>query len=150
MERRPNCNALRSGGERGAAAPEQRADAGEQHPRLHRLDDIVVGTELQAQHVIDVAVAGRQNENGVGVTQPQLPTDGEPVLPGQAEIQNDEVRRLALHLGEDLVATARDVDSEAVAFEVAAHELRQAQIVLDEQNRRDGSRARPEGRRSRM
>ena len=64
----------------GVTAPDSR----EQDPRLDRLDDVVVGAELQAQHVIDVVVARREYQNrGWRTSGPQLLADRKPVLPGQ-------------------------------------------------------------------
>ena len=55
---------VRIGPSDGPLEPAQHgADPGDEFPRLERLDDVVVGTELEPGHPVDDVVAGREHDH---------------------------------------------------------------------------------------
>ena len=102
---RPPSEAVARHGPRGRGAavgrpPQQGADTGQQFARGKRLDDVVVGAQFQAYHPIRFLTQGAEknnrNQRG-GRVGPQPPTEGQPVLSGQHDIQQDKGATLARH-----------------------------------------------------
>ncbi len=114
-------------------SPQQRVNAGHEHARLDGLDHEIVCTELEPQHLVDVAVACGQDENRQGMSRPQLPAHVETALARQPEVEYQEIGPFALHAAEHAIAAIFDRHIEPVAIEIAADELGQALIVFNEQ-----------------
>src|SRR3954465_7159630 len=77
-------------------ATEERLDPAHQLAEAERLRQVVVRTELEADHLVDLVIARGQDEDrhlGPGRAQPA--EDLEAVHPWQADIEDDEVGRLA-------------------------------------------------------
>jgi hypothetical protein len=105
------------------AASQQRIDSGQQNLRLHRFDDVVVGPEFQAEHLVEIVVACREDENGIGVGRPQLPAYRESILARQSEIEDDEVRNVAPHVIDDAIAAGGGGHPEIVRREIIADQF---------------------------
>lgn len=79
-------DAAHGGGGRARAdlvAPEQRRDAGEQGSGGEGLGDVVVGAELQAERLVDLAVTrGEQDDRQLAATLAQLAAEAEAVERG--------------------------------------------------------------------
>ena len=67
-------------------------DAGDQLARAERLGQVVVGAELEAEQLVELVVAGGEHDDRDGRVAAELAGDVEPVEPGQAEVEHDEVR----------------------------------------------------------
>src|SRR4029077_10637146 len=72
-----------------------------------RLGDIVVATDLEAKHPVDLVVARRQKQdrNVGGVS--NLPADVQPVEFRHTDVENDEVRSVSGETGQGFLAVAR-------------------------------------------
>ena len=82
-------------GEVAVRAPQERLDPAHQLAQPERLGQVVVGAELQADDLVDLVVAGRQDEDrrlGAGRAEPAQ--DLEAVDARQADVEHDEVGRL--------------------------------------------------------
>ncbi len=94
--------------------------AGQQFVEGERLDHVVVGAALQARHDVAHAVARGEDDDGQGDTRlPQLAQYGQPVVPGEAEVEYEEVEVAApgLLVGGDAVGDdPGDVSATAQAF----------------------------------
>ena len=64
-----------------------------------------------------------------------LAADVEPVLARQPDVEQHEPDRVTLELDERVLAAAHPDHAVAVARQVAAHELADRRLVLDEENR---------------
>ena len=119
-------------------------NACDQHARLDRLDDVVIRAELEADDVVDVVVARGDDEDRQIRGGAQLLAHGEAVAARQPEVEHHEVRHFALQVLDDAIAAVLDGDPEAVALQISAHQLCEAQIVFDQQDegRRCSSRSR--------
>lgn len=115
-------------------AADDGADAGEQLARGEGLGDVVVGAGLEAEDAVGLLVAGGQHEHGQVGARAQLPAHREAVEVGEHEVEEDGVvggsQRL-LQAGEAVVFA---VDGDAVAGEVLRGQLREAEVVLDEED----------------
>ena len=120
----------------GLAATHERLEASDQDARFDGLDHIVVRAELEAQHMIDIAVAGGQHEDGGRAGLANFAADRKAVAPGQAHVEHDQIGFLALDPFDAAVAPMLDADPKAVALEIGADEVCQAHVVLDEHDQR--------------
>jgi hypothetical protein len=130
----------------GAAGRVRRSSAStrEQDAWLDWLHHIVVGAHLQPQHLVDVLGLGREDEDRHRVAPAKLAAQREPVLSGEHEIQDHEIRLHPIEALRHGEAVAHDADVVAVLIEVIADRRRQAGAVLDERTcerrARDGVR----------
>ena len=93
----------------GAAAAQQRADPGEELRQGEGFDEVVVGTQIKAEHPIVDAVARRQNQHGrLDVAFPQRLQDFEPPTTRQHQIQQHEIEGLGVGPKETVLAGRRD------------------------------------------
>ncbi len=123
-----------------ARAAEDRVDAGDELTGREGLGHVVVGAKLEAEHPIDLVVAGAQHEDrdvppgGAGRLGPgpERPADVESVeRAGQADVDDDQFRVLASDELEPRFPVAGLEHAEAVAAEVHGDEVRDVVIVLD-------------------
>src|SRR6476661_6541890 len=92
-------------GEVAVGPPEERLDPAHQLAQAVRLRQVVVGAQLQPDHLVDFVVTGGQDEDRrlrAGGAEP--PQHLEPVHPRQADVEDDEVRRLVRRELEALLA----------------------------------------------
>src|SRR6266508_1898966 len=91
---------LRPTGPRRLAAPQHRAHARDQLLGAERLDHVVVGAELEADDPVGLVATGRQDDDRHARGPPQAAGHVEPVPPGQAEVEHDQVGLEAPRAGE--------------------------------------------------
>ena len=148
-------------GEVAVRAAKQRLDPAEQLAQAVRLGQVVVGAELEADDLVDLVVARRQDEDRhLGAGRADAPEDLEAVDAGQAHVEDDEVGRLARRDLEPLLAGPGDADVVALLLEGVLDAARDGVLVFDDQDRgchargcytaaRERARPRDPGRRSR-
>ena len=73
-------------------APHDRADPGDQLAQPERLDDVVVGAELEPDDAVGLLAAGGHDDDRDARALAQLPADVEAVDVRQAQVEQDEVR----------------------------------------------------------
>ena len=96
---------------------QQRSHPGTELADRERLRDVVVGAELEADHLVELVVAGGQHDDRDGARRPQALADLEPVEPRQHDVEHDEVDRLLRELLQRLFAVGRLDHLVAVALE---------------------------------
>jgi hypothetical protein len=121
----------------GARAPltaQQRLDARHELVAPERLRDEVVGARAQPAHLVQLAAAGRQHEDGhvgeLAHALEHLPA----VEAGQADVQDDEVGALGEQHSQRLVAVGRAAHAVAGPFQEDRHEPADHLIVFDDQD----------------
>ena len=120
---------------RGHAAQE-RPDAAPELPDRERLRDVVVGAELEPEHLVELVVAGREHDDRHGALGAQALADLEPVELREHDVEDDEVDGLLAEALERLLAVARRHDAEAVALERIGQKLLDGLLVVDEEDGR--------------
>lgn len=114
------------------ATAQQGADACQQHPRFARLADVVVGADLQAQHlVVAVVQGGEHQDRQARLGRAQLTADLQAVQPRQHDVEHHQVRAQALHRGQRLVAATDHRHGIALTAQVGGDELGQGGVVFD-------------------
>src|SRR6185437_14492760 len=135
IDRQPP-EAQRPGGDlrAGSAAPEQRVDPRQQDSGLDGLDDVIVRSQLQAENMIDIVVARGEDQDRIAVSGPQLPTDREAILSRQAQVENDDIRLALPHELQNAVTPGHGRHPHPMGLQIAAHELCESQVILDQQH----------------
>src|SRR6266851_7751143 len=89
----------------GFAPPQHRPDARQKLPQPERLGDVVVGSELQPDHPVDLvaAMAGRDDDRNIGV-RTDLTEQIETVLLAKPQIEDYKVGLAPRHQCRNLVA----------------------------------------------
>ena len=99
-------------GRLGVAPPAQHgADAGDQLARGERLGDVVVGADLEPDHLVDLAVLGGQHDDRHLRLGPHRAADLGAGQAGQHQVEQDQVGTGAVELGERLGPGAGDATS---------------------------------------
>jgi len=125
-------------------APEHRLDASEQLAQVERLGDVVVGADLEADHLVDrVAAAGDEHQAALPVLA-QLPGNREAILAGQAEVEQHELRRIGGHQAEQLGAAVRLRNAKALTLQIVREQRRDLCLVVEDRDV-DGGAHRSEG-----
>ena len=86
---------ISAGLERSVGSAQHGPDAGDELARAERLGQVVVGTELEAEQLVELVVARREHDDRDRRVAAQLAGDVEAVEPGQAEVEHDEVGSIA-------------------------------------------------------
>ena len=129
--RRHDCGRTGNGRLGRRRAAQNRLDAGEQLAQVERLGDVVVRADLEADDLVDgVPPAGHDDQAAVPVLA-QLTRDREAVLAGQAEIQQDERRRIGRHQGEQRAPVVHLRDPVAVDLQIACKQLGDVDFVVE-------------------
>ena len=116
---------------KGRRAPHYRADPGDQLAQPVRLDDVVVGAELEPDHAVGLFPTCGEDDDRDARALAQLPADVEPVDVRQAQIEQDEVRgrgiegALARRYARDVVALTPQTGHQGVGNSV---------LVFDDQD----------------
>jgi hypothetical protein len=79
-------------GRRHRAAPQQCLDARDQFARAEGLAHIVVGAQFQAQHAVDLFVAGAEHQDRRPMLRADLAAQVQPAAVGQAHVQHQQVK----------------------------------------------------------
>ena len=87
--------------------PQQRAHAAPELADRERLRDVVVGAELEPDHLVELVVAGREHDDRHGAARPEALADLEPVELRQHQVEHDEVDVLRREAAQRLLAVAR-------------------------------------------
>ncbi|MNH09963.1 hypothetical protein D3C79_694260 [compost metagenome] len=118
-----------------AAAAQQCAYPGQQHPWLARFGHVVVGAHLQAQHLVMAVVAGGQHQDrqGLGLGA-QQPAHLQAIEAGQHQVEDHQVRLVAPGFAQHMVATGNHIDTEVVALQVAGDQFGQGAVIFDQEN----------------
>ena len=111
-------------------------DAAHQLAQAERLGQVIVRTQLQADHLVDLIVPGRQEEDGrLGARRPQAAQDLEPIHPRQSHVQDDQIGRLLRGELQALLATPRDPDVVPLLLERVLDSPSDRELVLDDEDR---------------
>ena len=117
-----------------AGPPRQRPQARLDLAQRERLDEVVVGTAVEASHaVIEVAARGQDQHREVDAVAAPRSQHVEPVAVRQAEIQYPDVVRGLVHRAGGFGDGAGHVDGVAALVERRRNASREHAIVLDEQ-----------------
>ena len=98
-------------------ATKQRADAAAELADRERLRDVVVGAELEAEHLVELVVARGEHDDRDGALGAQPPADLEAVDSRQHDVEHDEVDLLLAEASQRLLAVTRLDDAVAVPLE---------------------------------
>ena len=112
-------------------APGDGPDPGDQLAEAERLDDVVVGAELQEHDAIDLLTAGADHDDRHRAARAQLPADHLAVEVGEPEVEQDEIGRV----GAERVGAGGDHDDVvALAGQALPQRLGDPRIVLDHEH----------------
>ncbi len=118
-------------------APKQRADARKQLDEREGLDDVVVRAGVQSRDPVAHLVARGQHQHGqLAAGPPQPPADLEPVHVRHQDIEDDEIRPVAVRLEalERFGAVRRQLHVVALEPQRAAERLAHRRIVVHDQD----------------
>ena len=114
--------------------PQERANTRAELADRERLGDVVVGAELETDHLVELVVAGGQHDDRDGAPRAQLLAYLEPVQLRQHDVEHDEVDRLVAEACERLLAVGCLHDDVTVALEREGQHLAHCFLVVDEKN----------------
>src|SRR4051794_28308391 len=134
LDRRVLVGCRGRGGGRGGAA-QHGADAGRDLAGAERLDDVVVGAELEPDHAVGLLAAGGQHDDRHLRLAPDLAADVVARAVGEHEVEQDEVGADGRRLLESGGGGAGDLEMEALAREGLGEGLRDGRLVLDQEDR---------------
>ncbi len=115
-------------------AAQQRVDACHQLGEREGLGDVVVGADVEADHLVDLRTLGGEHEDGRRHLLSQDAADLEPAELGQHQVEQDEVGTDAARLGERLRPGPRLADLVPLLDEVVAQRLADVGLVLDHED----------------
>ena len=122
-------------GEVAVRAAQQRLDPAHQLAQPERLGQVVVGAELEADDLVDLVVArGQDQDRHLGAGGAHAAQDLEAVDAGQADVEDDEVRRLVGGDLEALLAGAGDRDLVALLLEGVLDPAGDGVLVFDDED----------------
>ena len=117
-----------------AGTTQQGAHAGDELTGREGLDEVVVGTKLQADDaVLDLALGGEHDDGHVGGVADGA-ADALARQLGEHEVQDDEVEAVLLELLEGRLPVADTADPIALTLEVGRDRVANGLLVLDQQN----------------
>jgi hypothetical protein len=125
----------RLGGLGRAVGPaEDGADTCDQLARAERLREVVVGTEFEAEQLVELVVARGQHDDRDGRVAAELAGDVEPVEPRQTEIEDDEIGPALADRRQRRGTVGRGEDRETRMLEVVAGEHGDLRFVVDDED----------------
>jgi hypothetical protein len=115
------------------------------HPRRHftraeRLDHVVVGTDFQAHHAVDLGVAGAEEHHRHLGEAAQLAAGFEATDVGQADVEDDQVGRALALLVEGGTAQGHPFGAVAVGLQGVDQGVGDGGFVFDDEDMRHGVR----------
>lgn len=116
---------------------QMRLDAGQQLARAERLGDIVVAPDLEPQNPVHFLGAGGEEQHGRAAQRPlgaQPAANFEPVLAGQHDVQQNQVRLPGLQVTNRVGAARKDSRREACPAQVVFDERSQVGVVFHNGN----------------
>ena len=117
-----------------ALAAQHRPDPGDQFPGRVGLGHIVVGTDFQAHDFVDFRVLGRQHDHRYRGALAQLPADLGTGLPGEHEVQQDQICPVAVELDDGVEPVIDDLNLEAFFGQQVFQRVAQRLLVFDHQD----------------
>jgi hypothetical protein len=120
----------------GGSAAQQRPHPAAELPDREGLGDVVVGAELEPEHLVEFVVPGGEHDDGDGALGPEPLAHLEPVELRQHQVEDDEIHVLLGEARERLLAVTRVDDAEPVALERVAQELLDGVFVVNEEDGR--------------
>ena len=122
-------------GEVAVRAPQQRLDPAHQLAQPERLGQVVVGTELEADDLVDLVIArGQDQDRHLGPGRAHAAEDLEAVDAREPDVEHDEVRRLVRGDVEALLARAGDGHVVALLLEGVLDAPRDGVLVFDDED----------------
>jgi hypothetical protein len=106
-------------------------NSGDEFPWVKGLRYVVIGAELQTDNPVGIAIAASDNDNGDRRLSAQAATDTQPVLPWQADIENDAIDFAAGHDPIQVTSAAGGGDLESMIGHAFRHHPADLGIVLD-------------------
>ena len=121
------------GGRSGRSDPAQDGvDARQQLAQVERLGDVVVGTDLEADDLVDGVASPGDDDQPAMPMLAQLARDREPVFARQAEVEQDQRRRIDGHELQQGTAVMHLRHAIAAALQVAGEQLRDLHLVVED------------------
>ena len=138
---RAECRAAATAGRAGrqplAVAAQHGVDARDELARIERLRQVVVGPHLEPDDAVDVLAPGREHDDRYRLAgRAQPPADGQAVLAGQHQVEDEEMRGVPLELAVEVARVRQRDHLEPLLAEVARQEVPQAGVVVDDQDAR--------------
>ena len=123
----------------GRAAPDQRAQPGDENGVRERLGQVVIGAGVERFDFVPLAFLGGEHED----RRPhaffaQRRTDAVAVQARQHDVEHDRVVGVLARHPEPVGTVERDVDREALGFEPGSQPGREPLLVLDDQHSHGG------------
>lgn len=115
-------------------AAQLRLDARQQHAWLDRLVHVVVRTEFEAQHFVELFVARGHHDDHAVELLARLAANLEPVLAGKVHVENHQVRAALENRRHGVVAVQHGLDFVFVFAQITGDQRGQAVIVFDKQD----------------
>ena len=120
-----------------AGPPQDGVHAGDHLGQGERLGHVVVAADGQAGQLVLERVAGGEEEDGhADAVGAESPGHLEPVEVGQHHVEDDEVRRVLLGLGQRLAPGHRLVDREPLVAQRRRHRIDDRGLVVNHQDPR--------------
>ena len=116
-------------------SPQIGADASQQFPEAEGFDDIIVGSQLQPQHPIQLLAPGRQHQNRHSALPPNFPADLPALHLRHHHIQQQQVGCFALGQGQGLCSVVGSQNAIALFFQLVAQGVYDHFVVVCHQNR---------------
>jgi hypothetical protein len=117
-------------------APQKRLYAASELADRERLRDVVVGAELEAEHLVELVVASGQHDDRHLALGAQALANLEPVELRQHDVQDDEVDALRRELLQRFHAVPRLQDPITLALQGVGEKLLDGVLVVDEEDGR--------------
>ena len=125
----------RGGGRRPLRARQGPADLGQEHLQGVGLGQVVVGPQVQAEHLVGLARARRDEDDARSRRRlAQAGAQGEAAHAGQADVEQDHGGRQRGQVGEGRLGGGAVLRAESEGLQVLARRARQLGLVLDEQH----------------
>ena len=107
--------------------------AGQQFARVEGLAEVVVGADFEADDAVDVLALGGQHDDGRAVVGgAQAAADRQAVFAGHHQVEHDQVDRVAQQDAVERLAVFGHDDLEAFLRQVAAQQVADAGVVVDD------------------
>ena len=113
---------------------EQRPHPGDELRVAERLGDVVIGAGAQAAHLVRLLAVRGEHEHGNLAQLADPLKDGPPVHLREPDVQDHDVRALAVKRAQALPAVSRRRHREPVPAQRGAHAERDVRVVLDQQH----------------
>ena len=109
-------------------------DPGDQLAGTEGLGQVVVGSELEAEQLVELVITRGEHHDGEVRVPPDLAGDIQPVQPRQTQVQDDQIRPVAPDAIEGRRSVGRGHDAKACVLKVVASELDDAWLVVDDED----------------